>query len=725
MKVRVLMLAALFLSGFSALAYEIIYTKSLILIFGTSVYAYSTMLAAFMVGMGLGSWLIKRFIKKINPVSMFIYLEVGISLYAFVFIPLLNQLDVAYVLVYLSSSGFLILSAMLIALSASVLLIPALFMGMTFPLASTIVIEAGSLGRDIGKVFAVNTSGGLFGSFMAGFVLIPFLGPEKSIVLAAAINLLAAAIMLMAEGIPRKLPSFALSIGFIMLLAVLVSNQSIDPYRIGIYYRVNDYASFDDYAKNVENARSSMNITFSEYGLYGSVLVEETADTKVLLINGKPDASTSGDLATELVSGYIPMMLHKNPKDVAIIGLGSGITLAVVENFNISRVDMFEINPTVIKANQFFQKENRNALNDSRMNLIVADARNYLMTSKEKYDVIISEPSNPWVEGEGFLFTREFYQIIKNHLSSDGIFLQWIGAYDFDKEDLQTSLNTIGSVFPYYQLWGDEKWSDLYILASDRKPDMDYGRIRSLFGSALINSDFSDLGQAVGRSHLKDQDLLLSFYIADSNVLKDYASQGEINSDDRPIIEFHTAANRNRVIDDNMIPVLKYIGGNSSVTNLKPPLVNLIGSNGSLDFMGLETGNLEMSFSDSEYYYSYIRRDEGNTSFYVFQPRRLAVFTKGNLSLMIYDLPRPTMPSEEEYEYIADSIKTGIQSKISQDAGFRYKMVGTEAIGMAWYCESTKSLYIAYFMYPAGSAIDKSWMDSTLLGIKCKNWAIF
>jgi spermidine synthase len=603
-------------------------------------------------------------------------------------------------------------------LSASLLLLPAMLMGMTFPVANTVIIEKNSVGGGIGKTFALNTAGGMFGSFMAGFVLMPFLGPEKTVCLAAAVNLLAAGTLLMTGGFPMKFPSFVLSFGLAMLIITLVLNLSIDPYKIGIFYRAKLYTTLDDYAKSLKDVRSSTNITFSEFGLYGSVLVKEGNNIKSLLINGKADASTGSDTITELITGYIPMMLHRNPESVALIGLGSGVTLGALENFNISRADVLEINPTVIKANTYFQKENRNALSDSRVKLVVADARNYLIASDSKYDVIISEPSNPWVEGEGFLFTKEFYQIIKNHLNSGGIFLQWIGAYDFDKEDLQTSLNTIGHVFPYYQLWAENKWLDLYIIASDKELDMDYGRIKSLF-RGRISSDFKALGQMSGRQYLSNQDLLFSFYVADTSVLRDFASKGGINSDDRPVIEFNTLANRNKVINNSVIPVMQYIvSGGSSFRDLSPPLVNLSGPDGRpLGFMGLETGSLMMNLSSSKYYNRYIRH---NVSLYVFQPRRMVTFREGNLSLLIYGLPRPTVPSEEEFAQIAYSLSTGINGKTEQDGSFRYKMSGDKTTGMMWYCESRKSMYIAYFTYPAGYAADQNRMDKILNGIKCQ-----
>lgn len=718
MKLKNLILTALFLSGFSALVYEVTYSRLLTLILGSGIYAYSAMLAIFMVGMGLGSWVVKRYIGRFNPVSLLVFLEVGISLYALIFIPLFNQMDVIYLLAYLNSSGSLVFSVLLIFLSASVLLLPAMLMGMTFPLANAAIIEKDSVGGGTGKTFALNTAGGMFGSFMAGFVLIPFIGPEKTICLAAAVNLLAAATLSTVRGFPLKFHSVVLSFGLVMLIITIILNQSVDPYRIGIFYRAKQYTSLDDYAKSLKDARSSTNITFSEFGLYGSVSVKEGKDIKSLLINGKADASTGSDTLTELITGYIPMMLHRNPESVAVIGLGSGITLGVIENFNISRADVLEINPTVIKANSYFQKENRNALNDSRVKLVVADARNYLMASDSKYDVIISEPSNPWVEGEGFLFTKEFYQIIKNHLNSGGIFLQWIGSYDFGKEDLQTSLNTIGHVFPYYQLWAENKWLDLYIIASDKELDMDYGKIKSLF-SGRISSDFKALGQMSGRQYLSNQDLLFSFYVADTSVLRDFASQGGINSDDRPVIEFNTLANRNKVINNSLIHVMQYIiGSSSSFGDLNPPLVNLSRSDGrSLGFMGLETGSLMMNLSSSKYYNRYIRL---NDSFYIFQPRRMVTFREGNLSLLIYGLPRPTVPAEEEFAQIAYSLKTEINGKTDQDGSFRYKMSGDKTTGMMWFCESQKSMYIAYFMYPAGYAVDRTRMDKILNGIKCQ-----
>jgi len=296
---RKLILTAFFLSGFAALMYEIAYTRGIALTTGSSIYSYSIMLAAFLSGMGFGSLIAKKFIDKIKPAPFFTYLQLAIALYGLFFIPILNNLDLIYIYIYQTASkNFFVFNIMLVMLSYLVLLIPALFMGMTFPVVTKIVARLKHIGKDIGDLFSVNTLGGIFGSFAAGFILLPLIGLEKTIFLAALLNIFVSLLVFVFFKKDFNKTNYFVSLAIIIVVTMFSFNFNVDPYRLGIYYGVGSYDDIDNYKSRLEEQRFDSSILFSDYGLYGSVIVTERKGVKTLLINGKADAGTGGDVPT-------------------------------------------------------------------------------------------------------------------------------------------------------------------------------------------------------------------------------------------------------------------------------------------------------------------------------------------------------------------------------------------------------------------------------------------
>ena len=486
MKLRALLLSAFFFSGFAALVYEVMFTKGLILFVGGTVFAYSLILTAFLTGMGFGSLLAKRF-QETDLATLFAYVQLGIGAYGLLFVPILNNLDVAYLEIYnISHGSFVAFHSLLLLLSYLVLLVPTLLMGMTFPVVSRSITRTEKIGADVGRLFSVNTLGGVAGAFRGRFRSAAGNRPGKSDPcgrrtqprhLCRGFHCCRPR----AAGSPTVSPSPSC-----FFLRRLCSTQKVDPYRSGVYHQHGRFENRSEYRQALERERGAAAISFSDYGLYGSVVVKEEGPVKVLMINGKVDAGTGLDVPTELLLGYIPTLMHPDPKDVAIIGLGSGITLAAVESFPVERIDVLELNPTVVEAAELFEPENRNALDDERVELTVGDARDYLSTTDRTYDIVISEPSNPWIEGEVFLFTREFYSVVGERLNEGGLFLQWIGAYDFNPEDLKISLRTLETAFPHVQAWADAKGVDFFLLASKGPIVRDYEGIAAAMQDPVI-----------------------------------------------------------------------------------------------------------------------------------------------------------------------------------------------------------------------------------------------
>ena len=513
----------LFLTGFAALVYEITFLKTLSLFLGQSTYAFSVMLAAFMFGIGIGSLLASKF--KGEPLWLFSLTQLGIAAYSIIYIPLLNNTSIPAF--YIATLPFYIQNVGLILFSLVLLIIPTSLMGLSFPLLLRHVVDEKKDKKPIGQLFAFNTLGGLLGSLAAGFIFLPEFGVSGALIIAAVINL-SVAVSIKTKSLLER------TIAAVVLLAILILiNPKIDVYSVGSFYNVKIYGDVDKYARWIDTKRNTSQLLFSDFDVYGSVFVLKTEKYKTLYINGKPDAGTAQDAITELMIGYIPMLLNANAKKVAVVGLGSGITVGATLQFDAEKVDVYEINPAVIEANKFFSKESHNALSNPKTKVIMGDARRNLALSGEIYDVIISEPSNPWIEGEGFLFTKEYYDIVDEHLSEQGVFVQWIGSYDYTEETFNILMNTLHIKFPYIQLWSDG--TDFYIISSHEPKTFNYTKTLEEINKPAIKSDLELIG-LLNQKQLNPIDIFFSYFVTHYKV----TGETRINTDDNSIVEFNT-----------------------------------------------------------------------------------------------------------------------------------------------------------------------------------------
>ncbi len=712
MRLRPLLLMLFFFSGFAALVYEVMFTHGLILIVGGSVFAYTIILTTFLTGMGFGSLLAKRFVST-DLATLFAYVELGIGTFGLLFVPIVNNLDLAYLQIHLGSKGnFLTFYLLLLLLLYTVLLAPTVLMGMTFPIVARMLTRLENVGTDVGAVFSFNTLGGMVGAFVGGFLLLPGIGLEKSIVVAASVNLLISVVIFVRAAKGAAIPYYV-ALGVVLVLGARLFDTQIDPYRLGVYHRHGEFESVDDYRLAVAKDRENAAITFSDYGLYGSVIVKEGTH-KVLMINGKVDAGTGLDVPTELLLGYIPALMHPDPKDVAIIGLGSGITLAAVERFPVEHIDMLELNPTVVEAAELFREENRASLDDERVELTVGDARDFLATTDRVYDIVISEPSNPWIEGEVFLFTREFYAVVAEHLEPGGLFLQWIGAYDFNPEDLKVSLATVKTAFRHVQVWAEARGVDFFILASKEPIVGSYTKIATALQDPVIASDMSNIALISNRKPLSGADLFFSFFVAADEAVDSYVVGSPINTDNRPIIEFRTAKNRVRRTKSNLGALLAHLSAGGVTTEISPPVTDQI-SGDELSFLGLHA-KIDMPPAEIKYEYQFTTRGEDPYNLFLSLDLAKYVIFRDEAGLLVVRAhPRETEPPAEEFAGIADSLDSNLVGTIEVDGRTRYLSQGETITALLWHCN--QHIYVTYFEYPRGGALPS--MVDTLGGIRC------
>ena len=271
-------------------------------------------------------------------------------------------------------------------------------------------------------------------------------------------------------------------------------------------------------------------LLYYKEGATATVSVRRLAGTVALAIDGKVDASNLRDLLTQKLLGHLPLLLHPDPHDVCIIGLGSGMTLGAALRHGIDRADVLEISPEVVEASSFFADDNGHALEDPRTRLIVGDGRSHLRLTSRRYDVIISEPSNPWMAGVASLFTREFFLAARDKLEPGGVLCQWAHTYDIADADLRSIAATFASVFPNGTMWLVGEGDVLFVASNDPVgPRLD--NIPRAWQRPGVAADLA-------KASVLDVFSLLSLYVAGPRELERYSQGALIQTDDRTLLEF-------------------------------------------------------------------------------------------------------------------------------------------------------------------------------------------
>jgi spermidine synthase len=467
--------AAVAISGFAALMYEVAWTRLLALVIGPTTYAFATMAAAFISGLALGSALGTRLARRATRPAIWLAMmlvagAIAASVGAYVAatrMPLVVAAQVADPAVAFTRV------VVTQALGTALLLLPmTLALGATFPLALAAAAGGTStVGGDAARVYSANTLGAIAGSLAAGFVFVPALGLRSTFQTAAMLAALGGAVCLgialrgprtkaqgsgtrdqgpgiTGRGSAKLLWPAAVAIA---AAATMLSLPAWDRELLasGAY----KYAPYLD-ADNVETVLRAGVLEYYKEGAASTVSVRRLTGTTSLAIDGKIDASNAGDMLTQRLLGLLPILLHGNAQDIAVIGLGSGVTVgSALAPGTVERADVVEISPEVVEASRFFDRESGTALSRPGVRLIVGDGRSHLLLTPRHYDVIVSEPSNPWMSGVATLFTREFFEAARSRLSPDGLLCQWAHTYDISPQDLQSIVGTFGLVFPQGTMW--------------------------------------------------------------------------------------------------------------------------------------------------------------------------------------------------------------------------------------------------------------------------------
>lgn len=529
-----MMLLAFALSGFAAMVFEVAWTRALSLILGSTTYAFSTMLSTFLIGLALGSWVASRVADRLrDPVGLlaFLLLFVGGTAYGGLFLfNLLPELFLDLFSRLALSQGHIVLAQFL--LSSCVLIVPTLALGAVFPLIVRIYSRrAGEVGRIVGNVYSANTVGAILGSLLAGFALIPFLGARNSIVAAAAVEVGLGYALLAFFSEWRGKVRVAAAGG--ALLGATALGAWLSP-----TWSKNAVLAFDTLGRPEFTAREYHrpdDLVFYRDGATATVAVGRRDGSYYLAINGRINASDSGDMPTQVLLAQIPLLLAPRADRVLVIGWGSGMSVGSAAQYPpalVKSIEAVELERAVVEGSVFFEPANNRPLRDPRVRLIVDDGRNYLELERRPYDVIVSEPSHPWMTGVSNLFTRDFFEIVRSRLTEKGVFAQWLQTYQLSPENLKILVRTFRAAFPAALVFGiPDDSSDLILIGSRSPLPVDLDRIEKRMKIAGVRRDLE-------RVEVNTVDDVAALLRMGGEEMDWFGADSPLNTDDNARIEF-------------------------------------------------------------------------------------------------------------------------------------------------------------------------------------------
>jgi spermidine synthase len=520
------------LIGFLSLGYEILWTRVLLLFLGNTSYAFSLILSGYLVCIAIGGYLyacISNPEMKERKVFLTLSLMMGGSV--ILTAPFYDKLAHLFQFAHeVSGENWWLLTLLSFVIVLFVVGLPTILSGALLP-AAVAIIDPGKkyTGQGVGMVVLHNTTGAVLGSLVAGFIMVPTFGLLNSFKCLAVVNLImviSLALHFRQRGrLGRVAPSIAIA-G--ILLAFVPMSWDAKLINSGVYCYASKYAKMG----GIERVLSAERILDVIEGRDCTVAVHESlgGDFRFFSVNGKTDGGTGGDMSTQYLIGQLPLMLHHAPKDVLVVGLGTGLTLNGMSSHPVECINCVEISPEVVKAEKYFKEFNGNALADPKVNLLINDGRNLLFTNAKKYDVIISEPSNPWQSGNCNLFTDDFYKIAVDRLKDGGLFCQWIGLYDITVENLQIVSQTFLHNFPRALVF--KAGSDLILIGSNSPLQIDYQLMKDRFSNKKIAEIMRSINLRT------PGDLIAKHYLFDEETLASLAGNAILNTDDLPVLEY-------------------------------------------------------------------------------------------------------------------------------------------------------------------------------------------
>ncbi|MCH2184677.1 fused MFS/spermidine synthase, partial [Myxococcota bacterium] len=527
-------------SGFASLSLEVLWTRGISLAVGSSTYSFSIMLAAFLIGIALGSWI--HALLPLRRISLGVqfgvvtFLAGAFSLLTSWWIPRLPQLAIQLNL-FLYDDLTRIRPATTLLLAFTVMLLPCILIGIAFPLANQARARlAAGYSRPVGETLGLNTLGSIAGSLSAGFVLIPLMGLQQGMLFSSSFYL-AWGILVLGAVLYAYRPALRPIVGLGVALGMIASFSI--PYftplwSVEVLGSFSNNQLFQYVGPNGEvRARTDDfkgEVSYYKEGRGATVAVIEQSGFHSLAINGKVVATDDrSDLRTEYMLGHVPVLMHPDPKTALVVGMGAGVTLgSVVAHEGLEQIALAEIEPAVLGAAPQFARSNGNPLDDPRLDIYLEDGRNFLKTTNRSFDVITADPIHPWTRGSGYLYTEQYYRLAASRLNPGGVMCQWLPLPDLSPADFKSVVATFAKVFPYTMLFH----STAAVLIGSMEPfEIDVENLGTRLAQPRVKQGLSTVG-------LSEPMVFMSELALDDAGVRQFSDGAIINTDDNLHLEF-------------------------------------------------------------------------------------------------------------------------------------------------------------------------------------------
>ncbi len=464
------LLATACLTGLSSFIYEIVWIRMLSLVLGASTNAFELMLASFILGLAIGGlWIRARIDRLGDPVRFLALVQIAMGVAALATVLFYNaSFDLmAWLLsaVTRTQGGFILFNLASTAIALAVMLPATILAGMTLPLITYRLLRSSEGERSLGLVYSVNTAGAIAGVIAAVHLLIVWLGLHGALVVGAALDVVLGLVLLVrfrGGAKPRDMRLTAVVAGLVAFLA-LAMFADIDLRK----------SSSGVFRTGAARIAPSVSVIFHRDGKTATIDVLDDGLDRAIRTNGKPDASLTlkagrrplGDEVTMMLLAVLPLGHAPQATTAAVIGFGSGMSSSLLlASPTLKRVDSIEIEPAIIEGARNFQPVVDAAYKDPRSNIVIDDAKSYFARGRERYDIIVSEPSNPWVSGVASLFTEEFYRRLAVSLNEGGVMAQWLHTYEMDEATLASIFGAVQKTFPDFTVYSTID-SDIVVVA--------------------------------------------------------------------------------------------------------------------------------------------------------------------------------------------------------------------------------------------------------------------
>lgn len=524
------------ISGACSLGAEVVWTRQLSLMLGASVYTFSIILAVFLIGLGIGSTIGSLLAQRLkNPALMMGWCQ-GLLALAVLWTAYCLGASLPY---WPIDPGFAsdpwLFFQLDIVRCLWAMLPAAMFWGATFPLAlASVKGPQGDSGKLVGGVYAANTVGAILGAVAVSMVLIPTVGSKSTqqiIMMGCLISAVVSfgyLLFVSTDGFVRAV-SLVASVLMAIVGGIGIGKVPETPVGLIAYGRNLPYTNWD-----LESGDWSLEYLYSGEGMNASIAVsEEDSGYRNFHVSGKVVASSDpNDMRLQLMLGHLPALMHEKPKSALIVGCGAGVTSGTfMLHPEFERIVICEIEPLIPPAaGKYFADYNNDVINDPRVEIVFDDARHFVSTTDEKFDIITSDPIHPWVKGAAALYSREYYELCKKRLNPGGYITQWVPLYESNEAAVKSEVATFFDAFPQGTIWGNDvngEGYDVVMLAQSEPKAIDFG----LLSEKMASTEYQDVVSALRQIDLGDPVRIVSKYAGDASELADWLDDAEINHD--------------------------------------------------------------------------------------------------------------------------------------------------------------------------------------------------